>query len=72
MKNTKNNVDETLEIIACEIFTILGESSQGKQIYANGIMDIRVELIITFNRELTQSESIYYQDMALFRFKGYS
>ena len=62
MKNTKNNVDETLEIIACEIFTILGESSQGKQIYANGIMDIRVELIITFNRELTQSESIYYQD----------
>jgi hypothetical protein len=51
-----SNKDEDLQIIEGRIFTVLGESAKGKEIYANGIMSVSIKLVITFDRDLTSEE----------------
>ena len=62
MKNNNQTKQDDLAITGCKIFTILGEGNKGKQIYANGVMDIQLDLVMTFNRDLTREEQEYYQD----------
>ena len=58
--NLNKKTEGDLEIIKCELYTVLGDHSNNKQIYANGVMDIKIELIVTFNRELNEIEELYY------------
>ena len=58
--NFNAKIEPTLGISEVQIYTILGSSAENKEIYANGVMDIDVQLVITFTRELTEEENNHF------------
>jgi len=59
--NQNTDTDE-LKVNQCQIYTALGDSANGKQLYTNGVMDIDVQLVITFNRNVTMEEMLHFKD----------
>ena len=58
--NFNAKIEPALGISEVQIYTILGSSAENKEIYANGVMDIDVQLVITFTRELTEEENNHF------------